>query len=86
MAAKNEGAPRNAVDSAQGIFQGLIDALANKHSQLDINFKNTSVRIPGLQASCELNGLVTLTVHIRELTEEEKEASAGRNVALMATK
>lgn len=86
MAVKNEDAGRNAGQAAQGLFEGLIEALANKHSQLDINFKNTSVRFPGIQASCELNGLVTVTVHIRELTEEEKQASAGRNVALMATK
>ncbi|MCL5068551.1 MAG: hypothetical protein M1368_09410 [Thaumarchaeota archaeon] len=64
----------------------LVEALANKHSQLDINFQKTGVRILGMQQlGIELNGVVTFTVHMRDLTEEEKKASASKNVALMAT-
>jgi len=69
-----------------GLVEGLIEALANKHSQLDINFQKTGVRILGMQQlGIELNGVVTLTVHMRDLTEEEKKASATKNVAMMAT-
>ncbi|MDG6924368.1 MAG: hypothetical protein JRN67_13885 [Nitrososphaerota archaeon] len=69
-----------------GLVEGLVEALANKHSQLDINFQKTGVRILGMQQlGIELNGVVTLTVHMRDLTEEEKQASATKNVALMAT-
>ena len=64
----------------------LVEALANKHSQLDINFQKTGVRILGMQQlGIELNGVVTFTVHMRDLTEDEKKASASKNVALMAT-
>ncbi len=70
-------------DVERGIFEGVFEALANKHSQLDINFQKTAVRVPGFPASVELNGVVTISVHMRELTEEEKKASAQRNVALM---
>jgi hypothetical protein len=67
----------------KGLFQGLIEALADKHSQLDLNFQNVSVRIPGMQQmGVELNGTVTLSVHMRDLTDEEKQAFAARNVAL----
>jgi hypothetical protein len=72
-------------DVERGIFEGVFDALANKHSQLDVNFQRTSIRVPGIPASVELNGLVTISVHMRELTEEEKKASAQRNVALMTS-
>lgn len=86
MSPDNEGERSDVVGVGKGLIEGLIGALADKHSQLDINFQKASVRIPGTQASCELNGLITLTVHLRDLTEEEKQASATKNVALMATK
>ena len=74
------------VEGIERIVEGLIDALADKHSQIDINFQKTTIRIPGMQMSIELNGLITLTSHIRALTEEEKQASASKNIALMASK
>ncbi len=85
MSSNNEG-HSDVEGIGKGLVEGLIEALADKHSQLDINFQKTSLRIPGTQATCELNGLITLTVHLRDLTDEEKKASASRNVALMATR
>ncbi len=67
----------------RGFLEGVFEALANKHSQLDINFQRTTMRVPGIQASVELNGTISMTVHLRELTEDEKKASAQRNVAIM---
>ena len=75
-----------AEEIGNGLIAGLVQALADKHSQLDINFQKTGVRILGLQQfGVELNGVVSVTVHMRDLTEEEKRASATKNVALMAT-
>ena len=71
-------------DVGRGILEGLFEALADKHSQLDINLQGLSVRLPSTQLSVELNGLVTLTVHMRDLTEDEKKASAARNVTVMS--
>ncbi|MDG6907820.1 MAG: hypothetical protein JRN20_18775 [Nitrososphaerota archaeon] len=71
------------VSMEKGMFEGLIDALANKHSQLDLNFQNVSVRMPGMeQIGVQLNGTITLAVHMRELTDEEKRALSAKNVAL----
>jgi hypothetical protein len=69
-----------------GLLEGLIEALGNKHSQLDVNFQRTKVTMPGTQVGVELNGVVTLTVHMRELTEDEKKASAEKSIALMSSK
>jgi hypothetical protein len=85
-AQKEEVSSGSNVEGIEGIVEGLIDALADKHSQIDINFQKTNISIPGIQMSIELNGLITLTSHIRALTEEEKQASASKNVALMASK
>lgn len=69
-----------------GLVGGLIEALANKHAQLDISFDKTGVRIIGIpQLGIELDGEITLRVHMRDLTEEEKKALASKNVTMMAT-
>ncbi|MDH2900407.1 MAG: hypothetical protein PXY39_05500 [archaeon] len=71
----------------KGLFEGLIEALADKHSQLDLNFQKVSLRLPGMQQlGVELNGTVTLSVHMRELTDQEKEAFAAKNVATVASR
>lgn len=84
-AKKGDQGTSSMVEMEKGLFEGLIDALADKHSQLDLNFQRTSIRFPRTQMSVELNGVITLTVHLRDLTEEERQASAAKNVALMAT-
>ncbi len=72
-------------EAEKGLFEGLIEALANKHSQLDLNFQNVSVRLPGTQQiGVELNGTVTLSVHLREMTDQEREALAARAVAAVS--
>jgi len=75
---------KDAGEIGRGLLEGLFEALADKHSQLDINLQGLSVRLPSTQLSVELNGLVTLTVHMRDLTEDEKRASAARNVTVMS--
>lgn len=75
---------KEAEKTEKGLFEGLIEALGDKHSQLDLNFQQTRMTMPGTQVGVELNGTVTLTVHMRELTESEKKASAEKNVALMS--
>jgi hypothetical protein len=74
-------------DVEKGLFEGLIEALADKHSQLDLNFQKVSLRLPGMQQiGVELNGTVTLSVHMRELTDQEKEAFAAKNAATVASR
>ncbi len=71
----------------KNLFEGLIEALADKHSQLDLNFQRVTVRIPGMQQlGVELNGTLTMSVHMRELTDQEKDAFAAKNVAALASK
>ncbi len=67
-----------------GLFEGLLEALADKHSQLDINLQGVNIKLPSTRLGVELNGLVTLTAHVRDLTEEEKKTSSAKNIALMS--
>ncbi len=76
----------NMASVEKGLLEGLIEALADKHSQVDLNFQNVSLRLPGVQQlGVELNGTITLSVHMREMTDEEKRALSARNVALKAS-
>jgi hypothetical protein len=71
-------------ETMRGFFEGLFEALADKHSQLDINLQGMTVGLPNSGLSLRADGLITLTVHVRELTEEEKRASAEKNVVVMS--
>ena len=71
--------------SERGFFDGLVEALANKQSEVDLNFQRTTVRFPGMPVGVEINGTITLSVHMRDLTSEEKDALASRNMAALSS-
>ena len=66
------------------MFEGLITALANKQSQVDLTFDRTNLRFPGTSIGMEINGTISLVVHMRELTEEERQILASKNVASLS--
>jgi hypothetical protein len=71
-------------DAGKNLFEGLIEALANKQSQVDLTFNRTSLRFPGTAVGMEINGAISLVVHMRELTDEEKQILASKNVATLS--
>ena len=77
-------AQKNAVDAEKSLLEGIIEALSNKHSQLDINLQGMSVKFPAFGLGVECNGMVTLSAHLRDITEDEKKASATKNIAQMS--
>jgi hypothetical protein len=81
----SENIERRAGGVERGVIAGLLEALADKHSQLDINLQKVTIKLPNMQVGVELDGLVTVTVHMRNLTEDEKKASAAKNVGMMST-
>ena len=75
---------KSAEGAEKSFLADVLEALSDKHSQIDINLQGMTVKLPRSGVSVELNGLVSVTCHIREMTESEKKASAARNVALMS--
>jgi hypothetical protein len=75
---------KSASEAEKSFAEGILEALADKHSQLDINLQGMTVRFPNTGMAVEFNGLVTMTAHVRDMTEDEKKASAARNVVLMS--
>ncbi|HXQ94469.1 MAG TPA: hypothetical protein VN864_04790 [Thermoplasmata archaeon] len=60
--------------------EGLLDTLTDKHGQIDVRFDGVELRWKGTPLGLELNGSVAVTVHLRDLTDEEKKAHIGKNL------
>jgi hypothetical protein len=75
---------KNTGDVETRTVGGLLQSLADKHSQLDIRLQHVNVALPRAGVSIELNGLVSVSVHMRDLTEDEKKALAAKNVSMMS--
>ena len=59
----------------------LLDSFSDKHGQMDIRIDKVSVSVPGTPIGLEVNGLVTVSFHMRDLTDEERKAHIARTVA-----
>lgn len=72
-AASREGTEPN-------FFMNLMEAISDRHGQMDIRLDHLSLRLPVIRESVELNGTITLTVHMRDLTDQEKEARVAKEI------
>lgn len=65
----------------RGAVEGLIEALKDQHSELEVRLEGMTLSLPGTHLSIQMSGTLTVSVHMRELTDQEKEAYASANVA-----
>jgi hypothetical protein len=68
-------------EMAGQIVGGIVKALTDKHGQMDIRLKGVQLSWKGTPLSWELNGAVTVSLHLRDLTEKEKQAHRDSNLA-----
>jgi hypothetical protein len=61
-------------------FLELVEALADRHGEVDLHVEHLSLTLPMIRQTVELNGTVTLAVKFRGLTEKEKQANVAREV------
>ncbi|MFZ0831025.1 MAG: hypothetical protein WCB18_03610 [Thermoplasmata archaeon] len=66
---------------SKGMVEGLIEALMDRQSQLDVQLKGLTVSLAGTPLALQMSGKLTVSVHLRELTDEEKEAHSSATVA-----
>jgi hypothetical protein len=69
--------------SDSNIFHDMVEALSGRHGELDIRLEHLNLRLPLMKDSLELNGAITLSVHLRDLTEKEKAARAAKEVKVL---
>ena len=66
---------------SKGLVEGVIDALTDKHSQLDLRPRGLTLSLGDSRLSLRVSGDVTLAVHMRDLMADEKAAHVAANVA-----
>jgi hypothetical protein len=66
------------------LFQDFVQAIADRHGQVDIRLENISVRLPLLREKIEVNGTISVSVHMRELTDKEKQARVAKELRTLA--
>jgi hypothetical protein len=77
--------PENAEEMGKGFVEGLIEALSDKHGQVDLRFQNLSVSVLDSRLAVRVSGAIQLSVHMRDLTDGEKDAHAQSNIAQLRT-
>lgn len=60
-------------------FLDVVAALSNRQGQVDIRLDRFSVRLP-FAGEIELSGTMTVSVHLRELSDRERKAHEGREL------
>jgi hypothetical protein len=69
------------VESGIATVEGLIDALKDQHSELEVRLNDVTFSVAGTAIGLQLNGSITVSIHMRDLTDKEKDAYATANVA-----
>jgi|HubBroStandDraft_1064217.scaffolds.fasta_scaffold06356_4 hypothetical protein len=66
------------------LFQDFVQAIADRHGEMDIRLDHLQLRLPLLRESVELNGTISVSVHVRQLTDKEKQARVAREVRVLS--
>ncbi len=57
----------------------MVEALSNRQGEVDIRLDRLSVRFP-FGGEIELSGALSVSVHLRPLSERERKAHEGRQL------
>jgi hypothetical protein len=66
---------------SKGLVEGVIEAIKDQQSALEVRLDDLTLSLPGIHMAVQLSGALTVSMHVRELTPEEKQAYASANVA-----
>jgi hypothetical protein len=77
-------APNATRSGDSNLFLDLIEAISDRQGEVDIRLDHLALKLPLVPQSIELNGTITLTVHMRDLTDKEKAAHASREIRALA--
>ncbi|MGI0154939.1 MAG: hypothetical protein ACREDE_02220 [Thermoplasmata archaeon] len=70
---------------SKGLLEGVIEALTDKHSQLDLRLRALTLSLGDTRLALKLSGDLTVAVHLRDLTDDEKAAHIATNIASIQT-
>ncbi|HLM90865.1 MAG TPA: hypothetical protein VK424_02275 [Thermoplasmata archaeon] len=61
-------------------LQEWMDALENRQGEVDLHLEHVALKLPWINEPVELNGRVSVSFHMRELTTKEREARAAKEL------
>ncbi len=62
------------------LFQDWINAMANHHGKVDVRLEGVSLKLPYIPENVELNGTMTISFHMRELSDKERDAHIAKEI------
>jgi hypothetical protein len=68
-------------EMSKGLVEGIIDALSDKHSQVDLRLDGLTLSMGDSRLALKLSGTVTVAIHMRDLAPAEKDAHVAANIA-----
>lgn len=72
-----------AENSAPSFMLDLVEALADRQGEVDVRLEHLSLRLPMIRETIELNGQVSISVHLRDLSPKEKSARVAKEIRLL---
>ena len=72
--------PTATLDPVSNPFVELVEALANRHGEVDVHLEHLTLRVPMIREPIELSGTVTVSVKFRELSDRERQAAISREL------
>ncbi len=63
------------------LVEGVIGALSDKHSQLDLRLQGLTLSLGDSPLALRLSGGLSVAIHLRDLTDAEKDAHVTANLA-----
>jgi len=69
------------VGISRGLVEGVIDALTDKHSQVDLHLRDITLSLGNTRLTVRPSGSVTVAVPLRELSNDEKAAHSASTVS-----
>jgi hypothetical protein len=67
-------------------MDGFFEAMTDKLGEVDVRFENVELRWKGTPLGLELNGGLSMSIHFRDLSEDEKRAHIRVNLGRMRSK
>lgn len=61
----------------------LVEALSDRQGEVDVRLEHLSLRLPMIRESIEVNGQVSISVHLRDLSAKEKAARSAKEIRLL---